>query len=826
MRQQPSFNDDDVPLKRREDRWVPVKATSNLDKVLKQVQSIMNKMTTQKFDVLSGQLTEIDMESMEMLEAVIKIIFDKALGEPHFCEMYANLCVRLEQHWQVWSFLQIVHHEESNTWSWTTMSDVDAEVVGPFTSEAELFENAEDDPTDVMTAPEGMQLKEVRVRNGKFIKVWELNGELFWSGQNVEDLGESQVLNGPFPTKEEANLNAIKSTTFKRILLNACQAEFEKDNIYEELEQQKDKAREDGTLTAELEAAFEEKKMLTKQRMLGNIRFIGELFRKGMLQERIMHACILKLLNVMRVPNREDYKIAPLNPKAAPDEESIESLSKLLTTMGKDLEAQHMYPGAMVEYFNYLTYLTKDKRLSSRINFMILDVIDLRKNRWEPRRKELKQKTLEETRKDYEKELASAAKKHGGPPPTRGVVSSTSARDMSQRGGPSSRGGQPPPRSNFNLDKSRSKQFDKPNASGRPASFASVGKGKGLSGGRPPVVEKPAPVKQIADQLAQVSDDTKDLIAKNAKSILEEYVALMDTKEVASCVVELKTRQAPAVSAHLVSSLIVKEGLKLAVEAKDATREGIFDALVFLFEDKQLEADAVKYGLESVILFAPEIVYDVPKINQHLGSIIARLFKLIPSLTLEWLISGIHGDTDALQELVDSGLLCGIVGVFLSQVPPAVAQAQSNAFTSINLTSIFPEHTRTVSDVMDWANKFHLNQALPALYTAGQVYAFAKDSKDVDEVVQWVESNVRGAMRTNSLFTKQACLFLLSLPSWKPYSKLLVGLAGGLDGEMALVDGIVQDVPPAVAWKESSRRNPARDKALAQLGDYIEKLQK
>ena len=36
--------------------------------------------------------------------------------------------------------------------------------------------------------------------------------------------------------------------------------------------------------------------MKAKRRMLGNIRFIGELYKKKMLKENIMHECILKLL--------------------------------------------------------------------------------------------------------------------------------------------------------------------------------------------------------------------------------------------------------------------------------------------------------------------------------------------------------------------------------------------------------------------------------------------------------------------------------------------------------------------------------------------------
>ena len=73
----------------------------------------------------------------------------------------------------------------------------------------------------------------------------------------------------------------------------------------------------------------EEKKLLNEEleyaeskerrRIMGNIRFIGELFKLNMLTEQIMHNCIMSLFK-------------------ARDEESLESLCKLLTTIGMGLD--------------------------------------------------------------------------------------------------------------------------------------------------------------------------------------------------------------------------------------------------------------------------------------------------------------------------------------------------------------------------------------------------------------------------------------------------------------------------------------------------------
>ena len=59
-----------------------------------------------------------------------------------------------------------------------------------------------------------------------------------------------------------------------------------------------------------------------RKRSLGNIRFIGELFKLQMLSETIMHECIVRLL------------------KSTSDEESLECFARLITTTGKDLDQE------------------------------------------------------------------------------------------------------------------------------------------------------------------------------------------------------------------------------------------------------------------------------------------------------------------------------------------------------------------------------------------------------------------------------------------------------------------------------------------------------
>ncbi|TKY73135.1 Eukaryotic translation initiation factor isoform 4G-1 [Spatholobus suberectus] len=70
---------------------------SEKDRVLKTVKGILNKLTPEKFDVLKGQLIDSGITSADILKDVISLIFDKAVLEPTFCPMYAQLCSDLNE---------------------------------------------------------------------------------------------------------------------------------------------------------------------------------------------------------------------------------------------------------------------------------------------------------------------------------------------------------------------------------------------------------------------------------------------------------------------------------------------------------------------------------------------------------------------------------------------------------------------------------------------------------------------------------------------------------------------------------------------------------
>ncbi|TDZ41177.1 Eukaryotic translation initiation factor 4 gamma [Colletotrichum trifolii] len=207
---------------------------------------------------------------------------------------------------------------------------------------------------------------------------------------------------------------------FRKYLLNRCQEEFErgwKSNLPEPKEGEQDKSApgEAVMLSDEYYIAA-----AAKRRGLGLVQFIGELYKLGMLTERIMHECVRKLV---------DYE-------GVPDEAEIESLSKLLRTIGANLDASEKGRHLMNAYFARIQHMVDMPELASRMKFMLMDVLDLRRTGWSSSEQNKGPKTLEEIRAEAEAAAIQKAQEN--------------QRSGSQRGGP---GGRP------NIGRGDSRQF-------------------------------------------------------------------------------------------------------------------------------------------------------------------------------------------------------------------------------------------------------------------------------------------------------------------------------------------------------------------------------
>nr|XP_031840128.1 eukaryotic translation initiation factor 4 gamma 3-like [Nomia melanderi] len=200
-----------------------------------------------------------------------------------------------------------------------------------------------------------------------------------------KELAQMEVSGGSDknPDSQECSLN------FRKLILDRCQKEYEKHSFNEDARNAKLKQIEecpDPEKRKEMLSIFEEEERRTRIKSVGNIRFIGELYKQKMLTTSIMRGCIQQLLDQN-------------------DEDSLECLCKLLTTIGKDLESKILEE--MQEYFNRMNDIVQRRgegKISSRIRFMLQDVIDLRANKWVPRRVDSAPKTIDQIQKEAESE--------------------------------------------------------------------------------------------------------------------------------------------------------------------------------------------------------------------------------------------------------------------------------------------------------------------------------------------------------------------------------------------------------------------------------------
>ncbi|KAL2068283.1 hypothetical protein VTL71DRAFT_16381 [Oculimacula yallundae] len=179
---------------------------------------------------------------------------------------------------------------------------------------------------------------------------------------------------------------------FRKYLLNRCQEEFErgwKMDLPEKPEGEREdpKTEEAAMLSDEYYVAA-----TAKRRGLGLVQFIGELYKLSMLTERIMHECVKKLVDYTGIP----------------DEAEIESLTKLLKTIGFNLDSTEKGKPMMDVYFGRIQSMIDTPELPSRLRFMLMDIIDLRKKRWASKDNNKGPKTLDEVR--IEAEAAASQK--------------------------------------------------------------------------------------------------------------------------------------------------------------------------------------------------------------------------------------------------------------------------------------------------------------------------------------------------------------------------------------------------------------------------------
>jgi hypothetical protein len=673
-----------APLIRSDNHWKPKKNASAFVVAEKKVKSILNKMTKEKFDRLSSQMLEIPILSYETLTMMLDNVYDKAIDEPSFGDMYADLCVRLSQSVQGNEFVHVIESDEepptddgqtpspdSNdssshiVYRWSNdVSTSDSEVVGPLSSVDECFEVAlsgsEMTPQD--RGDMELELVQVAIRHGRFIKIMKKKGEVeegesesffvvFFPVAEVEDCG--QQLSEIFLSEVECKSDASKKNSFKRSLLNKCEEEFNKQDIYvdwkkEKAEYEESKAKMTDAERAEKEEELNFRRIRIKKQMLGNVKFIGQLYKKGLIKEKIMRFCIgstLKLEERTDIQSKNpEYYIGTYNDM---DEEDHEANCSMFSTIGSTIDTLAA-SNFMNVCFAKIEDLSHSKDLPVRSKFMYKDLIDLRSNNWVPRRKEDSAKTIAEIRKDVEREERAQQANPGGRGGRGGDFRSSGAA----RGGGN--------RSSITSGTSIRSRTSKPVAHTDDDGFTQI-----VSGRSGAVAVAAAPSKSIRTAPSTRSDAARDAgssststnkssafaalsdekVTRNGSSAapaVKETVAALSDDQLAKKIKSMRTdfmHDGGNVDELMLSwqemagtlgagKQLVTQNFDQMFEAKDQERSAIYQILAILCDKDRLSSKDVQEGLADPLEFIDSVVLDSPRAYEYVGIVLADMVRL------------------------------------------------------------------------------------------------------------------------------------------------------------------------------------------------------
>ena len=475
----------------------------------------------------------------------------------------------------------------------------------------------------------------------------------------------------PDLTDDEDNV-----VNFRRALLNKCQEEFDYGVCAMKAVAEREKHKDEGVTDQDKEDI--QREQTARKRMLGNIIFVGQLYRFGVLIEAVMHTCVRQLLEETVDPRPED----------------IEVLCRLMSTVGRPMDAstreikgkdgQIIKTSDMMEvYFRRIEMLSSSDKLDMRHRFMLKDLLDLRKSGWKERRKSEGPKKISDIHKDASKDARMKR------------TDSTMSRSKS--------GAMRREKSSRNFDRvdapprtfSKNRIHDQPNLRPQTSIRRSPSSGAAMND-RFERQERPERQERSERSGASASESgsseavkplSEEELTRKVKTILEE---LYTNKDESEAVKELKDLSAPG-------DATIKQAVITSMDMK-AFDADLLSKVLIAFD----KADAAAYdsAANKILAELADLVVDVPMATKNCGRIFADLV-VAGKLNLSSVLK--HAATADLEPppegedtmLVDGGDALKLTREILVQVTAAKEDGESVSVTKDTISALIPKMDRS-----------------------------------------------------------------------------------------------------------------------------------
>ena len=385
--------------------------------------------------------------------------------------------------------------------------------------------------------------------------------------------------------------------------------------------------------------------------MRGNMEFVGELYKRKVLSEKIVIGILRKLVET-----------------DPPDNTDIEAFSKLMTTAGAQFDTQKNSEAMQYIFGSKLPLLAVSDALTLRTRFMVRDLIDLRKDGWRLRRKREVAKTLDQVHREAVQEKqektrnsrssggrGSSGNRYANRPPQREVVPEIKKVPSSDEWTTSTRG----------KSSRQPKKWGEPKpitATKNTFGKLAVGSYKSNSVPQSPPIEEEEEEIESQEVLEEVEDSESEqkLKAENlTASTLEEYLGGDDLEEGIACVKEI----IPGSCTDLQQQDFVGYVFGYCLKKNVRNLKPIYRLFEALLDQNVLSSANLATGFSFVIRGIDEVSEELPAAPERLGDIIGLLYNRFDNL--EFLL----GEADNVDSFNFSKLVSSLIGVLEGSDP-------------------------------------------------------------------------------------------------------------------------------------------------------------